>query len=159
MRLAADDAQVERLGDAQIAGEIVGRHRLLQPVHVVVLKFSAHLDGDVGGPAHVDVDHDGDVRSHRLAHTLDVIEVGGEVGGVGDLHLDRLVAALFVVQRLGDHAVAAGAAEAAAAVSGQLACENCPHSRCSGRLARLPSASHSAMSSADIAMVAMPPRP
>ena len=35
----------------------------------------------------------------------------------------------------------------------------CPHRRCSGRLARLPTASHSAISSADIAMVVMPPRP
>ena len=39
---------------------------------------------------------------------------------MSDLHLDRLVAALLVVQRLGDHAVAAGAAEAAGAVGRQL---------------------------------------
>jgi len=42
-----------------------------------------------------------------LAHTPDVVEVGGKRGGVGDLHLDRLVATLLVMQRLGDHAVAA----------------------------------------------------
>ena len=76
MGLAADDAQVERLGDAQIAGEVVGHHRLLQPVDVVVLEFAAHLDGDVGGPAHVDVDHDGDVRPDRFAHAPHVVEIG-----------------------------------------------------------------------------------
>ena len=114
MGLAADDAQVERLRDAQVAGEIVRHHRLLQPVHVVVLEFAAHLDGDVGGPAHIDVDHDVDVGADRLAHASDVVEIGAQIAGVGDLHLDRLVAALLVVQRLGDHAVAARAAEAAA---------------------------------------------
>ena len=62
----------------------------------------------------------------RLAHAPDVVEIGGEIGGVRDLHLDRLVAALLVVQRLGDHAVAAGAAEAAAAVGRQLRAEMPP---------------------------------
>ncbi len=66
MRLAADDAQIERLRDAQIAGEIVRHHRLFEPVHVIVLKFAAHLNGDVGGPAHIDVDHDVDVRARAL---------------------------------------------------------------------------------------------
>jgi hypothetical protein len=41
------------------------------------------------------------------------VQIGVQICGVGDLHLDRLVAALLVVQRLGDHAVAARAAEAA----------------------------------------------
>jgi hypothetical protein len=42
MGLAADDAQVERLRDAAIAGEIVGQHRLLEPVDVVVFELAAH---------------------------------------------------------------------------------------------------------------------
>jgi hypothetical protein len=79
----------------------------------------AVLDRDVGGPADVHIDHDVDVQPQRLPHALDVIEVGREIGGVRDLHLDRLVAALFVVQRSGDHAVAAGAAEAAGAIGRQ----------------------------------------
>ena len=119
MRLAADDAQIERLGDTEVAGVIVRHHRLFEPVHVIVLKLASHLNGDVGGPAHVDVDHDGDVRADRLAHAPHIVEIGGEARGVGDLHLDRLVATLLIMQRLGDHAVAAGAAEAARAIGRQ----------------------------------------
>jgi len=40
MRFAADDAQVERLGDAQVAGEVVGRYRSSAST-VVVLEFAA----------------------------------------------------------------------------------------------------------------------
>ena len=75
MRLAADDAHVERLGDAHVAGEVVGQHRLLQPVDVVFLELAAHLDRDVGAPAHVDVDHDLDVGPDRLAHAPHIVDV------------------------------------------------------------------------------------
>src|SRR5437588_11869430 len=44
MRLAADDAHVERGRDALVAGEIVGRHRLLEPVDVVLLELAPHRD-------------------------------------------------------------------------------------------------------------------
>ena len=120
MRLPADDAEVERFGDAKVAGEIIGHHRLLEPIDVILLKFPPHLDGDVGGPTHVHVDHDVDVGAERLAHAPDVGEVGVQIADVGNLHLDCLVAPVLEVQGLGDHAVAAAAAETAAAVSRQL---------------------------------------
>ena len=72
MALAADDAGLERRGDAAVAGEILGDHRLFQPVGIELVDAMAGLDRGVGVPAHVDVDHDLDVAAHRLAHRLDV---------------------------------------------------------------------------------------
>ena len=75
-----------------------------------------------------------------------------------DLHLDRLVAALLIMQRLGDHAVAARAAEAAGAIGRQFGAIMSPQP-VQRQLGGFADASHSAISSADFAMVAMPPRP
>src|SRR6202012_4917334 len=96
------------------------RHpRLLEPVDAIVLEFAAHLDGDVGGPAHVDVDHDGDVRAERFAHAAHIVEIGGKTADMRNLLFDRTVAALFIIERLGDHAVAARIAETARAIGRQ----------------------------------------
>ena len=76
-----------------------------------------------------------------------------------DLHLDRLVALRDVVLRLGDHAVAARAAEAAAAVGRDLRCGSGPTAGAAAAPPRLPTTSHSAMSIADFAIMATPPRP
>ena len=92
MGLAADDAQVKRLRDAAIAGEIVGQHRFLEPIDVVVLELAAHLDRDVRAPALVHVDHNVDVPPDRRAHAPHVGKVGRKVVHMGDLHLDRLEA-------------------------------------------------------------------
>ena len=59
---------VKRFRAAEIAGEIVRQHRLLDPVGVVFLEGAAGDDRLVGGPAHVDVDHDLDIRADRVAH-------------------------------------------------------------------------------------------
>src|SRR5258708_37089881 len=126
MRLAADDAQVVRAGNPEMAGEILGRHRLLEPVDVVVLELAAHLDGDIGAPAHIDVDQDLDLGAERLAHAPDIDEVGMTVMDMRDLHLDRGEALGDVAPRLLDHAVAAEAAPAAAAVDRDLRAEVSP---------------------------------
>ncbi len=120
VRLAADDAQIECVADTHIAGEIVGDHRLLQPIDVVFLEFPAHLDRGVGVPAHVDVDHDLDVRAERLAHPPDVGKVGVAVVDVRDLHLDGAKSLLDEVPGFFDHPVAAEHAPAAAAVGRDL---------------------------------------
>ena len=115
---AANDAEVERVGDARVAGEVVGDDRLLKPVDVVLFELAAHADRGVRVPAHVDVDHDLDVRSERFAHPPHVGEVGVAVVDVRDLHLDRLEPLRDEALRLVDHPVAAEHAPAAAAVGG-----------------------------------------
>ncbi len=126
MRPAADDAQIERLGDPEIAGEILRRHRLLEPIDVVILELAAHLDRDIGAPAHVDVDHDLDRGAERLAHAPHIGEIGVAIVNMRDLHLDRGEALRDVALRLLDHAVAAEAAEAAAAIDRDLGAEMPP---------------------------------
>ena len=121
MRLAADDAQIERLGDPQIAGEIVGASpappanrrrtpRNLRPIWMATSAVQPMLTSimmSMSGPT---------ASRMRLTLSRSVCERAD----VGDLHLDRLVALLLEVQRLRDHAVAAAAAETAAAVGRHL---------------------------------------
>jgi hypothetical protein len=120
MALAAHDPGLERRGDAPVAGEIVSHHRLLQPVGVELVDAMAGLDGGVGVPAHVDVDHDLDAVAHRLAHCLDVLDVFAPRPDVRDLHLDRLQALRGELPGAGDHAVAAEATKATRAVGRHL---------------------------------------
>ena len=75
MALAAHDARLERGGDAAVAGEVLGDDRLLEPVGIELVDAVAGLDGGVGVPAHIDVDHDLYAAAHRLAHRLDVLHV------------------------------------------------------------------------------------
>ena len=82
-------------------------------VDVAVAGVLAVVPGGVG--------HGGRERGGAVGHLQPhaphgVADVAAQVGGVRHLHLDRFVPALLVVQRLGDHAIAAGAAETAAAV-------------------------------------------
>jgi len=66
------------------------------------------------------------VMAERFAHAPHIVEVSGKALRMRDLHLDRLVALVFVVQRLGDHAVAAGTTEATGAVDRDLRTEMSP---------------------------------
>jgi hypothetical protein len=126
MGLPTDDTDRQGLRNAQVAFEVVGRNRLLQPVNVVRLNLPAHLDGDIGGPPLIHIDHDVDVGAKRLAHAAHVVYIAAQVVGVRHLHLDRLIALRFVVQRLLDHSVAAGAAETTAAIGRNLRAEMPP---------------------------------
>src|SRR4028118_1511850 len=81
---------------------------------------AAGMEGHAGGPAHVDVDHDVDVRAQRFAHAADIVHVGAPVADMGDLLLERLVALGHEMLCLGDHPVAARAAEAAATIDRDL---------------------------------------
>jgi hypothetical protein len=76
----------------------------------------AGLNGRVGIPAHVDVDHDLDTAAHGFAHRLDVLDVLPPRPDMRHLHLDGLEALGRELLGAADHAVAAEAAETAGAI-------------------------------------------
>ena len=80
----------------------------------------AGLDGGVGVPAHVDVDHDLDAAAHGLAHRLHVLHVLAPRPDVRHLHLDGLEPLRGELLGAGDHAVAAQPAEATRTVGRDL---------------------------------------
>src|SRR5438309_2919037 len=57
----------ERIGDARAAIDVVGRDRLLDPIELLRLHRTAHLDREIGAPRAVDVDHQLCVWAQRLA--------------------------------------------------------------------------------------------
>ena len=129
MALAAHDPGLQRRGDAAVAGEILGDHRLLEPVGIELVDAMAGLDGGVGVPAHVDVDHDLYAAAHRLAHRLDVLHVLAPRPDVRHLHLDGLQSLRGELPGARDHAVAPEAAETARAVGGNLGACRAPQSK------------------------------
>ena len=90
MAFAADDAGLQCGSDALIAVEVFAHDGLFQPIGIDLVDVVAGLDGRIGGPAHVHVDHDLDIGAERLAHGVDIAHVLAPRPDVRDLHLDGL---------------------------------------------------------------------
>ena len=73
--LAAGHRHVERARDLDVAVDVLGRDRLLEPLDVELLELAADADRLRHRQAVVGVDHQPDVGADRLAHRGDAADV------------------------------------------------------------------------------------
>src|SRR5262249_5226969 len=85
--LAGGDRRRQRVGDAGHAGIIVVSGRVFEPEEMIGLDAAPDLDRLIHAPELVDVAHEIDVRSDRLAHHAHALDRGGHGGLTPALHL------------------------------------------------------------------------
>src|SRR5215207_6142155 len=93
--LAAGHRHVERPRHLDIAVDVFGRDRFLEPVDVELFELAAEPDRVRHREAMIGIDHQPDVRTDRLAHRRDALMIARN-GAQSDLHLDGAKSALDV---------------------------------------------------------------
>gem|GEM_PF-7134046 len=82
LAFTAHHAGTQCIGDTEIAGEIRHHHGLFQPTNIILVQPPGHHDSFVHPPAHIDIDHDGDVFTQGIPQG----DVDGRSGKDADAH-------------------------------------------------------------------------